>query len=805
MALAEFQEIHGESSRLCVWHEARSNTLTPTAIAWSTGSGLYTSAIPLTLSASGTIPDVFSSPRLLDYPQGHGIAIDFCLTEFHYVYLFPRRIVAVSRLTDALVWDEALPLKVDEKPVGLAADPVHATFWCYTDRALHEVVVQDEDRHVWRAKLDKSEFDTALAYAKTPAQIDLVRSRQADHLFDQAKYMQAARVYAKCSRSFEYVALRFFDADERDALRMYLADRLHRMPTHDLTQRMMLATWLIEIYLSKCNTLEDIIAAEAATSDVESMRVELQLMGDDLRNFITTYQANLDREVMYDMILSHGRTDIYLFYAGLVRDHKAIVEHWVREEDWRKAIDQLSRQDDVELYYRFATVLVAHQPAATVDSWLKQPALDVRRLVPALLLGQPRESIRFLRQIVVASGSTDAILYNLLIMLLARESDESQLIDFLSTIADDPIAERPYYDLDYALRTCKNAGRIRATVYIYSRMGLYENSVDLALQQGDLELAKINADKVEDDDDDAGGLRRKLWLKIAKYVVQEKGDIKSAMQFLETSSDLLRIEDILPFFPDFAVIDDFKDEICKALEDYQVNIESLKAEMDEATRSAESIKLEIAQLQNRFMTVDISERCTHCQQLLMTRPFYVFPCQHVFHVDCLIKMAKEYLSAPTLRRIVHLQNELISLAKHLRRVGEPTRGASGSSKTAAPNTHTEDPSGDDAATASLLGLPTSRNRLLAAGDKIRELVVPDALASAVSAVAISAVGGGSSSRTNKSTISAADPKDQARMERLRGELDRLLASSCVLCEGSVVTLDKGFITTRDGDDGSWDI
>lgn len=59
----------------------------------------------------------------------------------------------------------------------------------------------------------------------------------------------------------------------------------------DLTQRMMLATWLIEIYLSKCNTLEDIIAAEAATSDVESLRTELMLTEEDLRNFMTTYKV----------------------------------------------------------------------------------------------------------------------------------------------------------------------------------------------------------------------------------------------------------------------------------------------------------------------------------------------------------------------------------------------------------------------------------------------------------------------------------------------------------------------------------
>jgi hypothetical protein len=54
-------------------------------------------------------------------------------------------------------------------------------------------------------------------------------------------------------------------------------------------------------------------------------------------------------------------------------------------------------------------------------------------------------------------------------------------------------------------------------------MGMFENSVDLALLKGDLELAKINADKPDDD----RSLKKKLWLKIAKYVVQDKQDLKT--------------------------------------------------------------------------------------------------------------------------------------------------------------------------------------------------------------------------------------------------------------------------------------
>ena len=107
------------------------------------------------------------------------------------------------------------------------------------------------------------------------------------------------------------------------------------------------------------------------------------------------------------------------------------------------------------------------------------------------------------------------------------------------------------------------------------------------------------------------------------------------MRFLE-NADLLKIEDILPFFPDFVVIDDFKEEICTALEGYSAHIDALKEEMDEATRNAEAIKQDIAALQKRFITIDSTEKCSVCAQVLLTRQFYVFPCHHTFHADCLI-------------------------------------------------------------------------------------------------------------------------------------------------------------------------
>lgn len=66
----------------------------------------------------------------------------------------------------------------DEHALGLSADPVSRTYWVYTDRSILEVLVKNEDRDVWRAKLEKGEYSSALGFVKVrPCKHVLLRPR----------------------------------------------------------------------------------------------------------------------------------------------------------------------------------------------------------------------------------------------------------------------------------------------------------------------------------------------------------------------------------------------------------------------------------------------------------------------------------------------------------------------------------------------------------------------------------------------------------------------------------------------------
>jgi len=165
---------------------------------------------------------------------------------------------------------------------------------------------------------------------------------------------------------------------------------------------------------------------------------------------------------------------------------------------------------------------------------------------------------------------------------------------------------------------------------IYSKLHAYEEAVELSLKF-DIELAKINAEKPEDEDQ-----RKNLWLCIAKNVIEEKKDIKMAMNILQESKDLLKIEDILPFFPDYVQIKTFKEEIIQSLKEYNNSIDLLKKEMEVSDENSKRIMGDIDQLKEKTRYIDTKQQiCEICHFSILDKSFFLFPCQHVYHTTCL--------------------------------------------------------------------------------------------------------------------------------------------------------------------------
>lgn len=642
------------------------------AFAWLSSHGIYHGKL-LTVPATPELGNkVFAESKLLPKSQilpsdpslrkkPTADAIDAAiLTQWHIVSLIGGRVVASNRLTGSVVYDQVV-IDQGQKVLGLYVDQQKNTFWLFTPQEIFEVVVRDEARDIWRIMLERQQFDMALQYAQTPAQKDAIAMASGDYLAGKGLFIEAAGVYGKSSKPFEEVALAFIDSNQNDALRKYLLTKLGMYKKSSVMQRMMIATWLVEIFMAKLNSLEDNIQTEAELIEhlsIDQSREQLVSVRDEFHDFINKHKSDLDRKTIYDTISSHAREDDLLYYANAVNDYNYVLSYWVQRERWNEALNVLKKQTDPDVFYRYSSVLMTHVGHELVEILMRHPDLQPRKIIPALLdynqnytgpLTQ-NQALRYLLYIVNKLNSTDAAVHNTLVSIYASHPsrDESGLLLYLESQG-----EEPKFDPDFALRLCIQYKRTLSCVHIYTNMGQYVQAVDLALSHNQIDYAAIIADRPMSNP----VLRKKLWLAVAKKVVSQSGDMKPAIEFLKRC-DLLKIEDLIPFFPDFVVIDDFKDEICNALEDYSRNIDGLKKEMDESSQTAANIKIDIAALDHRYAIVEPGEKCYVCGLPLLSRQFFVFPCQHAFHSDCLGKKVLEQAGVGKSKRIKDCQVQI---------------------------------------------------------------------------------------------------------------------------------------------------
>ena len=641
--------------------------------AWLSAQGVYHGQLP---HAADKTHEPFEESRLLPrskFPAsmsargGKKMIQDpimaMTLSPWHILTLVEGKVVAVNRLNDEIVYEQAV-LDQGHSALGLLTDSMQKTFWLFTAQEIYEIAIQDEDRDLWKVFLQREMFDEAFKYARGNSQKDAVATASGDSLASRGRYREAAKVWGKSSKGFEEVCLTLINRGEHDALRKYLLAQLATYKRSSSMQRTMVTSWLVEVFMSKLNTLDDNVATKAELaegSNAGEMRDQLSSTRTEFQDFVNKYKGDLDQRTVYDIISGHGREEELLFFAAAVNDHNYVLSYWIQREKWTEALNVLQRQSDPDVFYKHSSVLMTHAAGGLVDIFMRQTNLDPEKLIPALLnynktasvsLGQ-NQAVRYLNFIIFNHPHPSAAVHNTLISIHASSpsSSEAGLLTYLQSQPSNP----PPYDADFALRLCIQNQRVQSCVHIYSAMGQYAQAVELALKHNDIDLAALVADRPEGNDK----LRKRLWLLVAEKKIRHnnnnnnnnnatttnttsdnneetKTSIKSALDFLRRC-DLLRIEDLIPFFPDFVIIDDFKDEICSALEDYSRHIDHLRQEMDNSAHTARQIRSEIAALDTRYAVVEPGEQCWVCALPLVVRQFFVFPCQHAFHSDCLGK------------------------------------------------------------------------------------------------------------------------------------------------------------------------
>lgn len=652
-------------------------------------------------SDSMTLPPLTSAvPSILRSRSTANLGPFVALTQWHIVQLVDNRIVANNRLDQSVVYDQQV-LDSSQQAIALLADAKQNTFWLFTTSAIYEISATEEDRDVWSIFLAMQKYDLAAQYASTLEQRDRVAAATGDALMKNGKYLEAAETYGASTKRFEQVALSFIDAGHRDALRKYLSTKLFSNPKPTSMQRTMLASWLIELYMTALNTLDDTLTTASVHSST-SAQSELSVLRAEYADFVRRAKSDLDRTTTYTLIASHGREEELVTFATVIADYNYLISYWVQRERWPSALAALTRQADQTSLYKYSAVLMCNVPAEFTDILMRTPNLNTRELIPAMLAYtttfpsislKDNQAVRYLLYDIATSATQcPPATHNTLISIYAAHpsQDEDALLAYLdaqtpppalSTSAAGPdgiVAALPY-DADFALRLCVQHTRIRAAVQILVAMSRFAGAVDLALRHARHELAIAVAERPEI----APQQRKSLWLAIARAVISpasptslashdsskngaaadtaKAGGIGTALSLLRLAPPgTLRIEDILPLLPDLVLIDALKPEILSALAAYSAHIDALRADMDASAATAARVTAEHARAASRRAAVlRPGDPCVECAESLLARRFWVWACGHGAHEPCVAEAVVKRGAKGRARRVKELRGVLV--------------------------------------------------------------------------------------------------------------------------------------------------
>lgn len=554
--------------------------------------------------------------------------ISLVVTKFHVIILFRHCIKAICILNEVTVYEEHFSSKHGHI-LGMCKDPTKNIIWVYSENAVFRYKMSNEDKNVWKIYLEQKKFDLAKKYsANDENNYDRVFCEEAQHYFKLKEYEESAKKFAVSRKAFEEVALMFMEIKHSKALRKYLTIKSDQFDPSQVTQATMTLAWLLELIVSSISVIQTRPITGENSRELDELNNELDKLLENKR-VVDCFKHH--SKLFYGIIRNYSDSTTFIKLAKLVRDYEAVVQYYMDLGDFQEALEIMKTVENDRLFYAHGHIIMKSLPKELVDALIDRHTIMPSKLIPILIQENPyhkqcSQTIRYLEHAINILKTDSKVIHTHLFELYAKYRDEETLINYLESQLSDEEAQQCRLDLQLCLRLCTGLKLTKTCVKLYSAMELYDEALNLALDI-DIELAKEIASKPESEE-----TQKRLWLAIGENVCRNNLDI--GITNLLRECKLLKIEDILPFFPNNTTIDHFKESLRQSLFDYKNQLLLLRDGTYD--HIADEIKNEIKAFRNRYSILKADLRCEICDQNLTSRAYHVFPCGHLFHSECII-------------------------------------------------------------------------------------------------------------------------------------------------------------------------
>ena len=610
-----------------------------------------------------------------------------CESNFNRFFLYSNYLVVQNKLTNAINHNEKLSLQFID--LFYNEDSVII----YNEKNIYKIELENELENIYEDYIEKGDYKTALELKKDDKYLmPSLHKIYGDYLFDNKKYMQAAIEYAFSNEFFENVCIKFLNMNNITALIRYLIliirfriksssdkkkDKEDNKENQEnkkeqFIEKFLLHTWLLELLIEK---LENNTDNELVQEIKEISRCE------------TNGTKYLNSDIIYDFLNLFNKQQELIEFAYLKKNHEIIISSLINRNKIQSALEQFEAclyGDESEFdkklknnFYKYGNLMIKKNIKKTIDTvknyFRPEKPEEIFRLLisPDLKLLAESESefkilVDYIKELMRKSYkigdkeydlTKNENLHNLYILLVSygkSEKFEITLFNDLKNVInifinnqkltrEGDIKDKIYFDLNFAKKIFKEKQDKKSQeilCLIYYLLNQYLEFTDIAIKNNfqDLifDLTKIIKDEK---------LKKKIWLKIFQYEKAHKS-LSVAKELINKSKNMIKIEDVIPLMNDDEKLNDLKEELTNCIHRSEESVRKLNNEIREFNESNNLINKDIEFSEKRAVKKKFTDlRCSKCGRNINSgknTKFFLFPCQHIFDLQCLIDTYMEF-------------------------------------------------------------------------------------------------------------------------------------------------------------------
>jgi hypothetical protein len=599
-----------------------------------------------------------------------------CQSKLHIFFLYNDCLIVTNKLNKNIIHVEYLLTNYNDMYYIESLNCIVLS----TIRDVFMLNLDNEDKYIWENYVEIGKYDLAIKSLSKEEQYlkPKLHRLNAEKLFKEGNYDKAAIEYNSSDEIFESVCVKFIMANQFNALLKYLnlvkntklSNYNKKDDTKNYLSKYLIYTWIAELLVEQEN--------------INNNNKDL-----NLKEFIEETKHNhtdkyIDKMTYYFLLLNYGKKKEFLDYAMLKGDYELILQNLINHLNYDEVLNNLEKfmSSDIDerimkklikIIFEYSNYFMKESPTKTINLLEKEFISETNQddIVKIIIDSNIKQEIKkgnydtilnYIRKLIkknvmnnlhndnkkVVSPSTINNLHNLYILFLSlsdKPEHKKEVIEYLKgpmytitpknnylnvTLSNKEI----HIDLNFAQKILQN--NYSALALIYCLMGRYNESILIALEHNEKDIAIFIAQNIKDDK-----IKKDIWLRIFKYF--KTNNFADAKNILESSMGILKIEDILPFMMDNVKLEELKTDLQACINFYEEGVQQLKQEINDYNQSTEIIKKDIYKIQKKSTYINYNQiKCEKCQKDIMGAKFFLFPCGHIFDTFCLIKILIDY-------------------------------------------------------------------------------------------------------------------------------------------------------------------